>query len=146
MAGPWQGDATQYREQSVRHRRYSQAESALGVDARATAAAGGPAIQPSAYDAVRARKVGSDGLVPNTDTPLTSDLVEGADIIFVMEKAHRTKLASKFKNSLNGPRVICLSVPDRPYRDGFNFLFNSGTHACRLMPRYVTTEGRKKCQ
>jgi hypothetical protein len=29
MPGPCQGDATQYREQSVRRRRYSQAESAL---------------------------------------------------------------------------------------------------------------------
>jgi predicted protein tyrosine phosphatase len=81
-----------------------------------TAAAGGPTIQPSAYDAVRARKVDSDGLAPDADTPLTSDLVEWADIIFVMEKAHRTKLAPKFKNSLNGQRVVCLNVPDRTVR------------------------------
>ena len=80
---------------------------------RATAAERGPTIQPRAYDAVRARKVASAGLAPDADTPLAADLVEWADIIFVMEKAHRTKLASKFNNSLNGQRVVCLHVPDR---------------------------------
>ena len=58
-------------------------------------------------------EVASAGLAPDADAPLTSDLVEWADIIFVMEKAHRTKLASKFKASLNGQRVVCLNVPDR---------------------------------
>jgi predicted protein tyrosine phosphatase len=46
---------------------------------------------------VRARKVASAGLAPDADTPVTPDLVEWGDIIFVMEKALRTKLASKFR-------------------------------------------------
>ena len=58
-------------------------------------------------------EVASAGLAPDADTQLTSDLVEWADIIFVMEKAHRTKLASKFRDSLNGQRIVCLNVPDR---------------------------------
>ena len=58
-------------------------------------------------------EVASAGLAPDADTPLTSDLVEWADIIFVMEAAAVPKLASKFKDSLNGQRVVCLNVPDR---------------------------------
>lgn len=44
-------------------------------------------------------------------TPLTAELVVWADIIFVMEKAHRTKLQKKFRRSLKA-RVVCLDIPD----------------------------------
>jgi predicted protein tyrosine phosphatase len=67
------------------------------MDARVTAAAGGPGIQLSAHDATRARKVAPAGLVPDADTPVTSDLVERGNIIFVMEEAHRPKPALKFR-------------------------------------------------
>jgi predicted protein tyrosine phosphatase len=43
---------------------------------------------------------------------LSSEKIEWADIIFVMEKAHRNKLNRKFRSSLNGKRVICLDIPD----------------------------------
>ena len=39
-------------------------------------------------------------------------MVEAADIIFVMEKAHRTKLRARFKPWLKRARVICLDIPD----------------------------------
>jgi predicted protein tyrosine phosphatase len=58
-------------------------------------------------------EVASAGLAPDAENPLTSELVEWADIIFVMEKAHRSKLAAMFKSSRNGQRVVCLNVPDR---------------------------------
>ena len=35
-----------------------------------------------------------------------------ADIIFVMEKAHRNKLQQRFRASLKKARVICLDIPD----------------------------------
>jgi predicted protein tyrosine phosphatase len=35
-----------------------------------------------------------------------------AQLIFVMERAHRNKLSAKFKKHLNGKRVICLDIPD----------------------------------
>lgn len=54
----------------------------------------------------------SAGLNNDAENPLTSELVEWADIIFVMEKAHRNKLSSKFKKHLNNKRVICLDIPD----------------------------------
>ncbi len=44
--------------------------------------------------------------------PLTAELVEWAEVIFVMEKAHRAKLTAKFKRHLANRRVICLDVPD----------------------------------
>lgn len=58
-------------------------------------------------------EVASAGLAADAETPLTPDLVEWADIIFVMEKTHRSKLSAMFKNSLNGQRIVCLNVPDR---------------------------------
>ncbi|KQS90478.1 MULTISPECIES: low molecular weight protein tyrosine phosphatase family protein [unclassified Rhizobium] len=35
-----------------------------------------------------------------------------ADIIFVMEKAHRSKVQGKYRASLNLKRLICLNIPD----------------------------------
>ena len=48
----------------------------------------------------------------DADTPLTPELVGWADIIFVMEKAHRAKLQKKFRASLKKARIICLDIPD----------------------------------
>ena len=54
----------------------------------------------------------SAGTNNDAENPLTVELVEWAEIIFVMEKAHRKKLLSKFKSSLTSQRVICLDIPD----------------------------------
>lgn len=53
----------------------------------------------------------SAGLNNDADEPLTVELVEWAEIIFVMEKAHRTKLAKRFRRQLRA-KVICLDIPD----------------------------------
>lgn len=45
-------------------------------------------------------------------TPLTSELVEWADKIFVMENMHREKLRKRFRSSLDGKKIICLGIPD----------------------------------
>jgi predicted protein tyrosine phosphatase len=55
--------------------------------------------------------VASAGLNHDADVPCTPELVEWADIIFVMEKAHRTKLSRRFKRHLRA-NVICLDIPD----------------------------------
>ena len=54
----------------------------------------------------------SAGLSNDADVVLSAEQVEWADIIFVMEKAHRNKLNRKFRSSLNGKRIICLDIPD----------------------------------
>jgi predicted protein tyrosine phosphatase len=55
----------------------------------------------------------SAGLNHDAEVPLSAEPVGWADLIFVMEKAHRSKLRSKFKQHLRGhQRVICLDIPD----------------------------------
>jgi predicted protein tyrosine phosphatase len=57
-------------------------------------------------------EVSSAGTNNDAESPLSKELVEWADIIFVMEKAHRTKLQTRYRSALNGKRVICLDIPD----------------------------------
>lgn len=58
-------------------------------------------------------EVASAGLNPEAETPVCSELLEWSDVIFVMEKAHRNKLARKFRPHLRGKRIICLDIPDK---------------------------------
>ena len=53
----------------------------------------------------------SAGANHDADNPLTAELVAWADVIFVMEKVHRSKLQRRFRAALGGTRVICLDVP-----------------------------------
>ena len=55
----------------------------------------------------------SAGTDHDADTPFTPDLIEWADLIFVMERMHRAKLQTRFKSSLKNARVICLNIPDQ---------------------------------
>jgi predicted protein tyrosine phosphatase len=57
-------------------------------------------------------EVASAGIGHDADTPLTPELVRWADIIFVMEKEHRTKLQRHFRSDLAKAKVICLDIPD----------------------------------
>ena len=43
---------------------------------------------------------------------LSVEQIQWATVIFVMEKAHRNKLSRRFRQHLNGKRVICLGIPD----------------------------------
>ena len=54
----------------------------------------------------------SAGLNHDAENPVTPELVQWADLIFVMERAHRSKLSAKFKPYLGNARVICLDIPD----------------------------------
>ncbi|MRW93162.1 phosphotyrosine protein phosphatase [Duganella sp. FT80W] len=54
----------------------------------------------------------SAGLGNDANVPLSSEQIEWANLIFVMEKAHRNRLSAKFSRHLNGKRVICLDIPD----------------------------------
>ena len=57
-------------------------------------------------------EVSSAGTNNDAENPLTAELVEWADVIFVMEREHRTKLQKRFRTSLKSTRVICLDIPD----------------------------------
>jgi len=54
----------------------------------------------------------SAGLAPDAEEACSAELVEWADIIFVMERAHRAKLQRRFRARLKRARVICLDIPD----------------------------------
>lgn len=54
----------------------------------------------------------SAGLNNDAEIPLTPELVEWAETIFVMEKSQGNKLRKKFRKNINKQRVICLDIPD----------------------------------
>lgn len=56
-------------------------------------------------------EVTSAGLNNDAENPTTSEVVAWADVVFVMERAQRTKLQKRFKKHLRA-RVICLDIPD----------------------------------
>lgn len=57
-------------------------------------------------------EVSSAGTNHDAENPLTAELVEWADTIFVMERAHRNELQKRFRSSIGPRRVICLDIPD----------------------------------
>ncbi|WP_298464293.1 phosphotyrosine protein phosphatase [uncultured Erythrobacter sp.] len=54
----------------------------------------------------------SAGTNRDAENPLSDELVEWADFIFVMERPHRNKLQAKFRRTLKDQRVIVLDIPD----------------------------------
>lgn len=54
----------------------------------------------------------SAGINRGAENPLTPELVEWAELIFVMERSHKEKLCNEFKPDLRGKRVVCLNIPD----------------------------------
>lgn len=54
----------------------------------------------------------SAGTNRGADNPLSAELVDWADIIFVMEKRHRRKLSENLRAQLRGKRLVCLGIPD----------------------------------
>lgn len=54
----------------------------------------------------------SAGLKHDAETPLTPAWLRWADLVLVMEKAHRRKLSERFRAHLGGKRIVCLGIPD----------------------------------
>lgn len=57
-------------------------------------------------------EVASAGLNHDAEQAVTPELVRWADVIFVMERAHLSKLRKQYRADLNRQRVICLEIPD----------------------------------
>lgn len=54
----------------------------------------------------------SAGTNNDAETPLSGDLIDWADVIVVMEKAHKNRISKKFKSRLAGKRIVVLGIPD----------------------------------
>lgn len=57
-------------------------------------------------------EVSSAGTNNDAENPLSAEQIEWADIVFVMEKTHRSKVQTKYRSALKGKRLICLDIPD----------------------------------
>lgn len=55
----------------------------------------------------------SAGTAPDADVAVSADLIEWADLIFVMEPVHRKRLNRDFADSLRNKRMVVLGIPDR---------------------------------
>ncbi len=63
----------------------------------------------SGYAGLEVKSAGA-GLLANV--PLSLELLEWADLIFVMEKRQRNIIHSRFKEIYQRKRIICLYIPD----------------------------------
>jgi len=63
----------------------------------------------SEYEGIEAIGAGTNA---DAETPVSGDLIEWADVILVMEKAHRNKVSKKYKELLKNKRLIVLEIPD----------------------------------
>ncbi len=52
-------------------------------------------------------------LHPDATTTVSIEQVAWAEIIFVMERAHKVKLSKKFGMCLKGKRLVCLDISDK---------------------------------
>jgi predicted protein tyrosine phosphatase len=57
-------------------------------------------------------EMASAGTDRSAENPVTPEVIEWADVIFVMERAHRNKLTQNFRAHLKGKRVVCLDIRD----------------------------------
>ncbi|WP_244105175.1 low molecular weight protein tyrosine phosphatase family protein [Burkholderia ambifaria] len=55
----------------------------------------------------------SAGLAPDADTQVSTEQLEWAEIVFVMERAHKAKLTARFGARLKHKKIVCLDIPDR---------------------------------
>ena len=61
------------------------------------------------YEGIEAIGAGTDKDAPTT---VSSDLVEWADVIFVMEQTHKNKVKRLFHRLLKNKRLLVLDIPD----------------------------------
>ncbi len=58
-------------------------------------------------------KVRSAGVYSGAKTLLTVELIEWADVIFVMEKMHKEKLLKLFRYAAKKKQLVCLDIQDK---------------------------------
>ena len=63
----------------------------------------------SRYEGVEAIGAGTN---PDAATPVSTELIDWADVILVMEESHRTKLMRRFAEQLENKKIGVLNLPD----------------------------------
>lgn len=61
------------------------------------------------WHGVETASAGTDG---QASSPLDAEIIEWAEIIFVMERAHRNRLTKRFGDHLRNKRLVVLDIPD----------------------------------
>jgi predicted protein tyrosine phosphatase len=64
------------------------------------------------YEGFPVYEVKSAGTEQSARTPLTKELIEWADSIFVMETEHLEKVQDRFAEELAGKKIVCLHIAD----------------------------------
>lgn len=64
----------------------------------------------SEMDGIEALSAGTN---KDSETPLTGDLINWADVILVMESSHRQKVAKQYRHLLKEKKLAVLDIPDR---------------------------------
>jgi predicted protein tyrosine phosphatase len=57
-------------------------------------------------------EVRSAGVDKDSTVPVTQELLEWADLVFVMEKKQRNIIHKRFKDLYQRKRIVCLYIPD----------------------------------
>jgi predicted protein tyrosine phosphatase len=58
-------------------------------------------------------EVDSAGLADDAEVVLSTDQLDWAELIVVMESSHRRRLQVRHRARLKGKKIICLDIPDR---------------------------------
>ena len=64
------------------------------------------------FDGVAGHQVRSAGTEPGARVRVTAGHLGWADLVFVMEKRHLSRLRDKFGQEIAGKPVVCLHIPD----------------------------------
>src|SRR5438046_2473486 len=79
-------------------------------------------------------EVMSAGLNADATAPVSSDLIEWADVLVVMEQGHKQKQSKKFREHLKNKKIVVLGIPDE-----CEYMFNCWKPSCRGTVGYKVT-------
>ncbi len=63
----------------------------------------------SNYEGIESISAGTNS---DSETPISGDLIEWADVVFVMERTHKEKITKCFSTLLKNKKVVVLGIPD----------------------------------
>lgn len=87
-------------------------------------------------------EVKSAGVDNDASVPVNLELLEWADIIFVMEKRQRNIIHKKFKDIYRNKRIVCLYIPD-----DFEYMDPDLVQLLKMrVPQYVESSGSGLCE